>query len=96
VFSVDGPWAGTARPKWPWHMGGTARRNGPCAVSWAEGLAHGTARHGTAGTAARRGTAQYRASTARPCRVPCRHGTVANYRREREEEKGDVAAWPHY
>jgi len=54
-------------------MGGTARRNGPCAVSWAEGLAHGTARHGTAGTAARRGTA------ARPCRVPCRHGTVANY-----------------
>jgi len=60
-------------------MGGTARRNGPCAVSWAEGLAHGTARHGTAGTTARRGTAQCRASTARPCRVPCRHGTVANY-----------------
>jgi len=55
-------------------MGGTARRNGPCAVSWAEVLAHGTA-----GTAARRGTAQCRASTARPCRVPCRHGTVANY-----------------
>jgi len=47
-------------------MGGTARRNGPCAVSWAEGLAHGTARHGTAGTAARRGTARWPTITRTP------------------------------
>jgi hypothetical protein len=26
-------------------MGGTARVNGPCVVSWAEGLVHSTVRH---------------------------------------------------
>jgi hypothetical protein len=55
-------------------MGGTARKFSPCAVSWADGLAHGTARHGDTG-----GTEERRASTAHPCRVPCRAGTVAIY-----------------
>jgi hypothetical protein len=71
-----------ARTRAPWPMGGTggtARVNGPCVVSWAEGLAHSTVWHGTVGTVARRGTSPCRAGTARPCRVSCRHGTVATY-----------------
>jgi hypothetical protein len=71
-----------ARTRAPWPLGdtgGTARVNDPCAVSWAEGLAHSTVWHGTVGTAARRGTAPCRAGTARSCHVSCRHGTVATY-----------------
>jgi hypothetical protein len=60
-------------------MGGTARKFSLCAVSWADGLAHGTARHGTARHGDTGGTEECRASTARPCRVPCRAGTVAIY-----------------
>ena len=60
-------------------MSGTPRKNGPCAVPRATDLAHDTVKHGTVGTAARRSTTESRAGTARSCRVPCQHGTVANY-----------------
>jgi hypothetical protein len=53
-----GPWAARAARH---------RVNGPCAVSWAEALAHSTVWHGTVGTAPRRGTAS--------CRAACRHAT---------------------
>jgi hypothetical protein len=71
-----------ARTRAPWPMGGTGsttRVNGPCAVSWAEGLAHSTVWHGTVGTAAWRSTSLCRVGTAWPCRMSCRHGTVATY-----------------
>jgi hypothetical protein len=42
----------------PWSMSGTARVNGPCVMSWAEGLAHSTVWHDTVGTT-------------RHVRVPC-------------------------
>jgi hypothetical protein len=61
------PWAGTARQKLSWPMGGMARVNGPCAVLWAEGLAHSTVSHDTVSTAARRGMSLPRV-------VPARHG----------------------
>jgi hypothetical protein len=46
--------------------------HGPCAVSWAEGLAHRTIRHDTAGTA-RHDLVSCRHGTALPRVVPARH-----------------------
>ena len=38
-FLVIELWAGTAREKWPYPTGGTARLDGPRAVPWAVGQA---------------------------------------------------------
>jgi hypothetical protein len=62
---------GTARPHSPYPMGGTARIFSPCAVSWADGLAHGTARHGDTG---RHGGVSCQHGTPVPHAASCRHG----------------------
>jgi hypothetical protein len=72
---------GMARPLWPFPMGGTTRIFSPCAMSWADGLAHGQARHDTGRHGDTGGTEECRASMACPCRVLCRAGTVAIFRR---------------
>jgi hypothetical protein len=82
--------ARTRAPRPMGGTGGTTRVNGPCAVSWAEGLAHSTVWHGTVGTAARRGTSPCCAGMARPCRVSCRHDTVATYNHDSWEETSAI------
>jgi hypothetical protein len=78
---------GTARAHWPCPMGGTARKFSLCAVSWADGLAHGTARHGTGRHGDTGGTEACRASTAWPCRA----GTVAIYNGNTSKNKTTFA-----